>query len=469
VSSFYARFQRPLASGSKECSPAQPRTRPRNLDEAGPHGRSTGTAAIVTFCWMSSGLSVKPSPATRPVAIDLFSGAGGLSLGLEQAGFELAAALERAEGPATTHRLNFPNTPLLRRDIRWLRPADVRGAIHDGFAAQGFRWSGEVALTAGGPPCQGYSTGGTKRTDDERNALVHEFRRIVVSLDSRYFLMENVPGLLFKPHARALAKLRADFVRAGYEVAEPLIVDASSLGLPQIRRRVLLVGWKRGEIPVDVATIQRIQRRRVTVQEAIGDLPRIEEVDALREVDTYVLPIRGQERSAYAKAMRALVVGQSHLRFWDGRSLSGCAQTIHSGEVVARFRRTRAGETEPTSRYRRLKADGVASTIRAGTGPEHGSHTSPRPIHFRAPRVITVREAARLQSFPDWFQFAPTKWHAWQEIGNAVPPILARVAGEAIMRALGSRPTEDGPISDLERQETRRTRRLKQGSMAVDA
>lgn len=419
---------------------------------------------------MCPALPVKPFPPACPVAIDLFSGAGGLSLGLEQAGFEVGAAVERAKGPAATHRRNFPDTPLLRRDIRWLRAAHVREAVRNGFSSRGLGWSGEIALTAGGPPCQGYSSGGTKSTNDERNGMIHEFRRMVVALDSRYFVMENVPGLLFKAHARGLAKLRAGFVRDGYEVAEPLIVDASHLGLPQVRRRVLLFGWKRDEAPVDVATLLRIRRRRVTVEEALGDLPRIEEIDALNEGDCYVLPIGGQERSAYAKEMRALVVGLSRPRLWDGRSLTGCAQTHHSREVVARFRDTKAGETEPTSRYRRLKADGVASTLRAGTGPDHGSHTSPRPIHFRAPRVMSVREAARLQSFPDWFQFAPAKWHAWQEIGNAVPPILARDVGEIIMQALGRGPTKDGRVLlGVEGQEAHSVRAPKQGSVPARA
>lgn len=399
---------------------------------------------------MSPALLAKPSATLRPVAVDLFAGAGGLTLGLEQAGFEIGAAVERANGPALTHRGNFPDTPLLRRDMRWLRAAHVREAVRNGFAARKVRWLGDIALTAGGPPCQGYSTGGTSSADDERNTLVHEFRRLVATLDSRYFVMENVPGLLFKAHAPALDRLRDGFARAGYEVAEPCVLDASKVGLPQARRRVLLVGWKRGETPVDVEGLLRLQRPLVTVAEAIGDLPPVEDIDTLRKHDTYVLPIRdARGRSAYAEAMRGLATGLARPRQWDGRSLTGCAQTLHTNAVEKRFQATKPGEMEPISRYRRLKADGVAPTLRAGTGPDHGSHTPPRPIHYRAPRVITVREAARLQSFPDWFRFADTKWHAWQEIGNAVPPLLARALGEAIMDGLNTMPAraEDRVVS----------------------
>jgi DNA (cytosine-5)-methyltransferase 1 len=371
----------------------------------------------------------------RPVAVDLFAGAGGLSLGLEQAGFEIGAAVESGPGPANTHRLNFPNTPLVEKDIRSVTASALTATIRSGFEARRLSWSGSVVLCSGGPPCQGYSVGGRRRQNDERNTLVHQFKRLATKLHSRYFVMENVPGMLLRHNLPRLKALIRAFKRSGYEVADPMILNASDFGLPQSRRRVILVGWKSGERAVDIARLQNVRHPIVNVGDAIGDLPEVEGISSLAENDVYVLPLRKKDRSEYALRMRELSTGLAHPRTWDGRTLSGCARTLHKNAIVRRFEKTESGTMEPVSRYFRLSTDGLAPTIRAGTGPEHGSHTPPRPIHYETARVITVREAARLQSFPDWFQFAPTKWHAWREIGNAVPPLLARALGEAVFAA----------------------------------
>jgi DNA (cytosine-5)-methyltransferase 1 len=392
------------------------------------------------FLLMSRPLAEAFPANHRPVAVDLFAGAGGLSLGLEQAGFDIAVAIERGLGPATTHRRNFASTPILIADIRAVTAQSVRSAITKGFAKRELSWNGEITICGGGPPCQGYSMGGHRRANDERNVLVHEFRRLVTALRSRYFVMENVPGLLQPTNSAILTELMKSFHRSGYTVAEPIIVDASRLGLPQSRRRVLLFGWRRGEAPVDVSGLEKLECERATVRDAIDDLPEIETVDALLETDRYSFGHGSSLPSPYAEHMRALSLGFAYPREWDGITLSGCARTRHCASVVRRFRRTEPGNTEPISRYRRLHPMGTAPTLRAGTGPEHGSHTPPRPIHYRTPRVISVREAARLQSFPDWFQFADAKWHAWQEIGNAVPPLLARVVGAALLKSANTFP-----------------------------
>jgi DNA (cytosine-5)-methyltransferase 1 len=360
--------------------------------------------------------------SSKPIAVDLFSGAGGLSLGLEQAGFNVAAAIENSSGPARTHQSNFPHIPVLERDIRSVAASDIWHAIGQ---------ESEVALVSGGPPCQGFSTGGIGDKRDLRNSLVHEFRRMVVALNARYFLMENVPGLLFLRHASVVAQLQRAFRRAGYEMADPILIDARRIGLPQRRIRVLLLGWKRGERAPDLENLGRKDRQCVTVGDAIGDL---ENVSLERDQTTY----SGDPSSisTYAKGLRKRIIGHSVPRLWNPKVLTGCSPTSHSADVLRRFRRTPPGGIEPISRFRRLNAHEYAPTLRAGTGPEHGSHTPPRPIHYSAARVITVREAARLQSFPDWFRFAPTKWHAWQEIGNSVPPLLSRAIGERILNSL---------------------------------
>ncbi len=117
------------------------------------------------------------------------------------------------------------------------------------------------------------------------------------------------------------------------------------------------------------------------------------------------------------------------------KPLTGFRTTEHAKKVVKRFRKTKPGTREPTSRFHRLKKTGLCSTLRAGTGPENGSFMAPRPIHPVRPRCIYTREAARLHSFPDWFQFDETLWHAFRQIGNSVPPVLAQAVANSIVAA----------------------------------
>jgi DNA (cytosine-5)-methyltransferase 1 len=143
--------------------------------------------------------------------------------------------------------------------------------------------------------------------------------------------------------------------------------------------------------------------------------------------------------SAYAKVLRCEVPDphdKSHHRSRNGNGLSGCSRTVHTAKTITRFRNTKQGCSEQVSRFFRLAKDGLAPTLRAGTGPEQGSFMAPRPIHPFQDRCITVREAARLHSFPDWFHFHPTKWHAFRQIGNSVPPRLARAVARSVLRAL---------------------------------
>lgn len=369
----------------------------------------------------------------NPLAVDLFSGAGGLSLGLEHAGFRVATALEWNHGPAETHRRNFPQTPVTEADIRLVAGRDLDKSAKAYCDRHGLSRRSQVDLIAGGPPCQGYSFGGFRNVDDTRNALVHEFSRIVIEMHPRYFLMENVPGMLANSHREILDKTIKRLTRCGYEVAKPFIVNTSHLGVPQIRKRVLVVGWQKGETPVDTDLLQGIVLPQVTVGDAIGDVPSPEDEPEALQAAYFMY---SEAASDYARLLRSDPHASQFGRMLDPTTISGCVPTLHSKVVVNRFRKTKPGRIEAVSRFKRLAIDGLSPTIRAGTGPDRGSHTSPRPIHYKEHRVITVREAARLQSFPDWFEFANTKWHAWHEIGNAVPPLLAREIGLAVRSVL---------------------------------
>jgi DNA (cytosine-5)-methyltransferase 1 len=174
-----------------------------------------------------------------------------------------------------------------------------------------------------------------------------------------------------------------------------------------------------------------------TVSEAIGDLPEIEVFDELFESDCLLWQAR--DASSYARRLNGADEDPddfSYRRLYDRGLLTGLRRTRHSERSKDRFAATPPGSTEPVSRYFRLKLDGLANTLRAGTGRDYGSFSAPRPIHPLQPRCITVREAARLHSFPDWFRFHHTIWHGFREIGNAVPPLVARAIGAEVLSAL---------------------------------
>ena len=181
--------------------------------------------------------------------------------------------------------------------------------------------------------------------------------------------------------------------------------------------------------------------------DALTDLPDAEMFEELTNRDV-VKPRRFGKPSAYAAEMRCLTNEAwhfAHPRQWDPSLLTSSARTDHTDISRRRFSETAEGEIEPISRLFKLPSTGVSNTLRAGTDGARGAFTSPRPIHFKFDRCITVREMARLHGFPDWFRFNATKWHGARQIGNAVPPPLARAVASQVIAALGfmpSRPSE---------------------------
>ncbi|MGW0772691.1 DNA cytosine methyltransferase [Streptomyces sp. NPDC002835] len=383
----------------------------------------------------------------RLVAIDLFAGVGGLSLGFEQAGFDVLAAVEYDPVHAAAHSYNFPLTEVLCRDVKNIGREEIISAAHRGWRLHhrsGPAWDGAVDVIIGGPSCQGFSTMGHRNQHDERNDLLLEFVRIVVEVRPRAFCLENVPGLLQDRYSAvreaALTRLRS----AGYRVSGfDRSVNAAHYGVPQNRKRVVIMG----ALDVEVAPLTT-HPDLVTVAESFARLPDASDNAGLMDTDR--APISefpraswGLDSSTYAEYMedsRKDPADLSRPRVWDTSILANSRLSAHSIESVRRFSRTAQGSVEPVSRFYRLSLAGQSRTLRAGTGRERGAFTSPRPLHPVRDRVITVREAARLHSFPDWFGFHRTNWHGHRQIGNSVPPLLARAAGRCIAQALGASP-----------------------------
>ncbi|WP_332656968.1 DNA cytosine methyltransferase [Brevundimonas sp.] len=376
---------------------------------------------------------------TRPVGVDLFAGVGGMSLGFEQAGFDVVAAVEIDPIHAAAHAFNFPETTVIARSVQDLTGAEIRKLAGLGDRA--------VDVVFGGAPCQGFSMIGKRALDDPRNALVRDFVRIVRELDASYFVFENVKGITVGRHRAFLDELIAEFEGAGYVVTLPWkVLNAASFGVPQNRERLILMGAKVGlSLPKYPAAVTRAAGSQKSplpegpsCKDALGDLPDAEKFDRLRETDAVATSSWGVP-SEYASAMRCLTRdswGYGYVRCWEPHMLTSSARTEHTSISRRRFSETVPGEVEPISRFFRLPTDGVSNTLRAGTDAARGAFTSPRPIHYRFDRCITVREMARLHGFPDWFRLHETKWHGARQVGNAVPPPMARAVAAEIVGAL---------------------------------
>lgn len=390
----------------------------------------------------------------RPIGIDLFAGAGGLSLGFEQAGFDIAAAVEIDPVHCAVHKFNFPDTVVIPRSVAGLTGKEIRKAAGIG--------NKEIDCVFGGPPCQGFSLIGHRALEDPRNHLVLDFVRIVAELDARTFVFENVKGLTVGHHKMFLAELVEAFDKAGYNVRLPWkVLNAASYGVPQYRERLILLGAKKGlELPdyPEPITNPADGRRLVeglpkgpTCREAIGDLPDADRFASLLESDAVRTTAFGKP-SAYAAALRCMTNEAWHygyVRDWNPSLLTSSTRTTHTDISRRRFSETEPGQVEPISRFFRLPPNGLSNTLRAGTDGARGAFTSPRPIHYRYARCITVREMARLHGFPDWFRLHATKWHGARQIGNSVPPPLARMIAGAVRDALGIRPTRPKRVLEL--------------------
>jgi len=367
-----------------------------------------------------------------PVGIDLFCGAGGMSLGFETAGFSVLAAVDSDPVHLRTHSINFPHCRTLLSDISILSGNEL-------LARAGLR-DRAIHVVFGGAPCQGFSLMGKRRLDDPRNSLLHHFARLITEIRPFYFVAENVEGLLKGKTVVFLESFVTSLQGAGYQVVLPVqILDSSSFGVPQSRRRVFILGAQMGLPLPQYPTSPSNRESNVTVWEAIGDIPDVDAFDYLLASDFF-------SGKLYYPSKYAAFLRNGHESFGcRGRSqgvglngLSGCTRTKHTAETTRRFAATEPGTYEPVSKFYRLKKDGLAPTLRAGTARCHGSFTAPRPIHPVYPRCITVREAARIHSFFDWFVFHPTKWHGFRQVGNAVPPLLARAVAEQVRKAFES-------------------------------
>lgn len=385
--------------------------------------------------------------------IDLFAGAGGLSEGLRQAGFRCLYANEIQPRYCETYALNHSNTIIEQHDIRRIDAESVRKRL-------GFQRGG-LDLIAGGPPCQGFSINAPSRSnDDERNNLFREFLRFVDEFSPRAVLIENVPGLVSFEGGWTLQAILTTLEKHGFQ-ADVRIVYAPHYGVPQTRWRTIIIGIRNDlkmnavfpdpvyHAPIRVNFTSHFEGRNIvalpgeielpqfiSVKDAIDDLPVLRNGEAGAEIKKY----RTQPKNNFQRAMRA---GSNGVVNHEAARLSminmerlayippGGNWTDIPPHLLPKGMQ-RARRSDHTKRYGRVDPNGLASTILTKCDPHWGAY-----FHYSQDRAFTVREAARIQTFPDTFHFAGSRVEQYEQVGNAVPPLLAAAIGRSLSGALG--------------------------------
>lgn len=366
--------------------------------------------------------------------IDLFAGAGGLSEGFAQAGFAVLAANDFDKHSENTFRANHPDTAFLSGPIE-----DIDG--REFLKAARLR-RGQLDCLVGGPPCQAFSVYNHQRgMHDERSGLFREYLRIVDALFPKLVIMENVTGITSVGKGRAVQEIHDRLEGLGYRV-EHRVLRSEEFGVPQERRRIFFVGTRLGgsilwprPTHADPSTLLGTSLKPfVTIKDAIGDLPSLNILEGEEEreypappASKYQAQLRIKSKMLYHHVAPYLApVNQKRLKHIPQ---GGSWRDIPTALLPAGMKRAR--RCDHTKRYGRLDPDGLACTILTKCDLHWGAY-----IHPDQDRTLTVREAARLQSFPDRIRFSGPRVEQYRQVGNAVPPLLARAVARRVASAL---------------------------------
>jgi DNA (cytosine-5)-methyltransferase 1 len=342
--------------------------------------------------------------------IDLFCGCGGLSLGFQFAGFDVVAGFDNWEPCIKTYSKNV--APGFKADLREVKGEDL-------LALAGVT---EVDGIIGGPPCEGFSLANIKRSvGDPRNMLIFHFARLVGSIRPTFFVMENVVGLLSLGGGMFCRELLRRFRKLGYKIGEPYILNAADYGVPQMRKRVIFMGSLSRQLSrpkveyfpyPSITLLGERKERYVTAWEAISDLPP--------PTKDGIVYYQKEPENWY----------QEYVRNKSGKT-TGHILTQHRTDIIEKLRRLKPGEPlYPNFRHSwvRLVPDQPAPTVKE-------NHNAPA-VHPFEPRILTPRECARLQSFPDSFDFPAPKSIQLKLVGDSVPPLLAKAIAKEVAGSL---------------------------------
>ena len=361
--------------------------------------------------------------------IDLFCGAGGLSEGFRQAGYRVLAGNDFFDPAGETFSATHPEARFLPGTIQQYSAADFLDVA--GLEA------GQLDVLVGGPPCQGFSVYNHQRgLHDERSSLYLEYLRIVAGIKPNWIVLENVTGMTSAGGGAAVNAILNGLRKLGYEV-EPQILRTEEYGVPQERRRIVFIG---NCVGLPILFPDRTHGAGllpfVTVTDAISDLPRLKNgeergvmVYSNPPQSSYQIEMRAGSNCVYNHAAAKLgkVNGERLKHIPQG----GSWRDIPFELLPAGMKR--AKRSDHTKRYGRLSWNGLASTILTKCDPHWGAY-----FHPDQDRTLTVREAARLQAFPDWFEFKGSRTDQYIQVGNAVPPLLGRAIANKISEVSAS-------------------------------
>jgi len=330
--------------------------------------------------------------------IDLFSGAGGLMRGFIDAGYKPLFSVEMWEPAVETHKLNYPDIKLFAEDIRTIDNERLS------------KYRGKVDVIVGGPPCQGFSTIGKRLVKDPRNELVFEFIRFVETIQPKVFLMENVRGLLSSDGGKIKNAIEAEFDSVGYNVLSKVLC-AADFGVPQIRNRVFFLGIRKDlGIKPSFPASKFSKNEYATVGDAINDL--------VGKENTIPNHVPMKHNAIVEARIRCIKEGEGIPKGGLPDSVSHGSRSDYKDNEIKNFSHV----------YRRLSRFRPATTM----VPGHNAF----PLHPTENRSLTVREAARIQTFPDDVIFCGTRQNQCIQVGNAVPVMLASALAEHIHNIL---------------------------------
>ena len=331
-----------------------------------------------------------------------------MSRGFELAGFEVGLAIDHWKDAVATYKHNAPSTNVICGDIHDLSLSIIKECV----APQ------DVIGIIGGPPCQGFSTVGKRKIDDPRNQLYLEYCRIVELISPRFFVIENVKGLTTLNNGAVKEDIISRFSALGYSVTFK-VINAADFGLPQNRNRVFFVGIKNVvfEFPIE-------STERLTAKDAISDLPSIKGWDGESSITSYSM----QPQNEYQRMLRG-----------NTQVLANHDFTRHSEQTIKIISMIPDGGriSDLPPEYWQVRKYNKAFERMSSTRPANTVDTGHRNyFHYEEPRIPTVRENARLQSFSDSFVFLGTHGSQYKQVGNAVPPLLAKAIASAIKSQL---------------------------------
>ncbi len=341
--------------------------------------------------------------------MDLFCGCGGMSHGFITAEYDVLLGVDHWQDALDTFAFNHPNTKTLKADLSEISAKEV--AYH--------AETDKVDVVIGGPPCQGFSIAGKRMIDDERNGLYKSFVEVVDYFKPKAFLMENVPNIISMGKGKIKDNIIEDFKRIGYKVTYKILL-ASDYGVPQNRRRAFFVGLLQSNsrefiFPESTHIIP------INCEQAISDLPN----ETIKDGDYYPNEIQ----SDYQRLMRTSARGEEILELHNHQATNHTEKTVN---IIAKVPDGGNYKDLPNSLQGTRKVN-IAWTRFSSKKPSFTIDTGHRHhFHYKFNRVPTVRESARLQSFPDDFIFMKTKTSQYKQVGNAVPPLLAKKIAESL-------------------------------------